>query len=94
MTTKITATELMKIATRLANQAHVRYWLHWNYPVEDPWVMAIQAYKWNSHMEIESVQIQDLVRLGFEWDDVDEQYYIDRDTSELMLKGGTNEQWR
>lgn len=94
MTTKITATELMKIATRLANQAHVRYWLHWNYPVEDPWVMAIQAYQWNCFGKIESKEIPDLVRLGFEWDDVDKQYYIDRDTSELMLKGDSNDRWQ
>jgi len=88
MTTKITATELMKIATRLANQAHVRYWLHWNYPREDPWVMAIQAYGCAGHWgEIEPIQIPDLVRLGFEWDDEDLRYYIDRDTSELILSG-------
>src|SRR4051812_26651416 len=39
----ITADELKRIALRLANQAWVRYWLHWNYPVESPWLMAIQA---------------------------------------------------
>jgi hypothetical protein len=59
----ITLGELRRIVLRLANQGWVRYWVHWNYPVESPWLMAIQvrdAHGWD-------VSIRDLAT----WDIVD-----------------------
>lgn len=30
------------IVLRLANQVPTRYWKHWNYPTETPWLMAFK----------------------------------------------------
>lgn len=39
----ITVREFKRVALHLANQAYVRYWMHWNYPVESPWLVAISV---------------------------------------------------
>ncbi len=76
------ADDLKSLATRLANECHCRYWLHWNYPVEDPWVMRLEV---RNHVtttegtELKPVQVQGLAELGMEWDPIDGCYYIDRD---------------
>ncbi len=68
------AEELQRIATRLANQCFVRYWLHWNHPYE-PHNMAIECRdRW-----MEPMQISDMEKYGFEWDEIDRRYYIERD---------------
>lgn len=73
------ADELMQIATRLANQAFVRYWLHWNYPCEDKWLMAIEVRgRWGR-----AVEVPDLIKKGFEWDEFDGRHYIERDKEEV-----------
>lgn len=32
-----------KYVRLLANKIWIRYWIHYNYPIQDPWIMAIQA---------------------------------------------------
>jgi hypothetical protein len=40
----MTATELQdKVVRMLANWGWCRYWLHWNYPRQEPWLMAVQV---------------------------------------------------
>ena len=68
------AEELQRIATRLANQCFVRYWLHWNHPYE-PHYMAIEC----RDFRMQPMQISDMEKYGFEWDEVDRRYYIERD---------------
>jgi hypothetical protein len=64
----ITIEELHRIVVRLANQGWVRYWLHWNYPVETPWLMAIQirdAHGWDvSIPDLQSWEIADVRETG------------------------------
>lgn len=37
----MTADCLQNYAIRLGNSAWCRHWMHWNYPEQDPWLMAI-----------------------------------------------------
>lgn len=37
----MTLEALLVIIVRLSNQCFVRYWAHWNYPCEAPWLMAV-----------------------------------------------------
>ena len=37
------ADRLQSIAARLGNSFWTRHWLHWNYPLSDPWLMAISC---------------------------------------------------
>lgn len=39
----MTINELQHVVLRLANQVPVRYWVHFNYPRQDPWLMALQV---------------------------------------------------
>lgn len=39
----MTANELQDIVRLLANQTYTRYWLHFNYPQKEPWLMAISV---------------------------------------------------
>lgn len=39
----MTADELQRIAMRLSNSGWCRYFLHWSYPAQDPWLMAVQV---------------------------------------------------
>jgi hypothetical protein len=53
----ITADELQHITLRLANACWCRYWLHWNYPVQGPWLMALSCHESDgspSDLELES----------------------------------------
>ena len=59
----MTATEIQNIARRLANSCWVRYWLHYNYPQESPWLMAISIM---GAKEIGDINIE-LTRLSFEY---------------------------
>jgi hypothetical protein len=70
----MTADKLQELVLRLANAAYVRYWIHWNRPRLDPWVMAIQA----RDREGRPVHILPLDAIGFEWDEDDRMHYIDR----------------
>jgi hypothetical protein len=40
----MTADRLQGIVLRLANAVPTRYWLHWNYPAQDPWEMGVKIY--------------------------------------------------
>ena len=69
--------ELQRIATRLSNQCFVRHWLHWNAPHE-PAIMAIECRdSWGRPQ-----QVSDMRKYGFEWDEIDHRYYINRDGGE------------
>lgn len=68
------ADEMMRIATRLANSCFVRYWLHWNDPYE-PHYMAIEC----RDFRMQPMQVRDMEKYGFEWDEVDRRYYVERD---------------
>lgn len=37
----MTANEFRHIVLKICNQTPTRYWLHWNHPVESPWIMAV-----------------------------------------------------
>lgn len=39
----MTLEELQNIVLAIANHSHCRYWVHWNYPCENPWIMAINV---------------------------------------------------
>lgn len=39
----MTADELHRLARRLGNSFWCRHWLHFNHPVQDPWLMAISC---------------------------------------------------
>lgn len=65
----MTADELQRIVVRLADQSWVRYWLHWNFPRQGPWLMAIQlkdtvaGVPGNDRMR--NKLVADLLGLGF-----------------------------
>lgn len=40
---KLKAGEFQNLFLVLANQFPARYWMHWNHPNKDPWLMAIQV---------------------------------------------------
>lgn len=67
-----------RIVLRLANQTAVRYWIHWNYPYQSPWVMAVRAYPTNGFNPTEEKLTADLAAHGLEWDEDDRQFYADR----------------
>lgn len=70
----MTADKFHEIVLRLANASWVRYWLHWNYPSQAPWVMAVQARDYQGW----PVRVLPLNTLGFEWDEEDRMHFIDR----------------
>lgn len=39
----MTVAELRQIVILLANSCYVRYWVHYNYPNQSPWLMAISV---------------------------------------------------
>lgn len=39
----MTADRLQSIASRLGNSFWCRHWLHWNYPQQVPWLMAVSC---------------------------------------------------
>jgi hypothetical protein len=39
----VTASVLQGIALGLGNIGWCRYWLHWNYPQQQPWLMALDV---------------------------------------------------
>ena len=39
----MTASRLQSIAMLLGRSGWVRHWLHWNYPQQTPWLMAIDV---------------------------------------------------
>ena len=57
----MTASKLQSIVRNFARGAWVRYWLHWNYPEREPWMMAIQARDDSGSVH----EIPDLERVGF-----------------------------
>jgi len=67
------AFQLKELSKNLANKYFVRYWLHWNYPQKEPWIMAIEI---RDHDLNQVTDIQEMERFGFEKDD--HRYYITR----------------
>ena len=61
-----------RIVLRLANQTAVRYWIHWNYPCRDPWVMALKCGRTTED------EADDLVRHGLTWDEVNRVFFCYR----------------
>jgi hypothetical protein len=57
----MTIDELQRFALRLANAGWTRYWMHYNYPCRDPWLMAIEVI---DHHGLPA-HIPDLEGLGF-----------------------------
>lgn len=39
----MTLEDLRKIARTLSNTYWCRYWIHWNWPTEEPWEMALSC---------------------------------------------------
>ena len=85
MSGEMSASKLQRIVLTLANGSHVRYWLHWNYPCEKPWVMAVEILRFNCDAaegptdRMVGVQAEGMERHGFTWDEHDKRYYVDRD---------------
>lgn len=64
----MTADELQRVARMLGNQSWCRYFLHWNYPTEAPWEMAISCVEFemrgNARMS-NPCPVPDLLPMGF-----------------------------
>jgi hypothetical protein len=56
----MTADRLQSIALRLGNSCWCRHWLHWNYPRQDPWLMAVSCFDYSGPPTFPA-----LVRRGF-----------------------------
>lgn len=56
----MTVGELERIVLMLANQCRTRYWKHYNYPVEIPWLMAVEVPVYNT-----AYLIDEMTRMGF-----------------------------
>jgi hypothetical protein len=61
----MTAAELQRIASRLGNAMWCRYWLHWNYPVQEPWLMAISC----KAVDGDPIDLEDMGPHGFARED-------------------------
>lgn len=70
----MTADELKRIVLVLANHSHVRYWLHWNYPVVDPRIMAISVRE----PDCAPQKVDDLIHRGFWWIESERLHFIQR----------------
>ena len=57
----MTPEKLKQIALRLSNSCYVRYWLHFNYPQEDPITMAISVMGESDVRQLD----KELTELGF-----------------------------
>ncbi len=60
----MTATELQRIALRLSGYGWCRHWLHWNYPYQESWRMAIQLLNREGDV-YEPVRVPTLEEKGF-----------------------------
>ena len=72
MSKGITADKLQTLVLRLSNQCYVRYWLHYNYPEESPWLMAIALHNCPNLSILE----EELTAIGFQNPDNREPIYI------------------
>jgi hypothetical protein len=72
-----TASHLKWIASQLGNSCHVRYWLHYNYPQENPMIMAISVLT-QTQDGYQSEPVQDLIDLGFTYCQTDKVHTIAR----------------
>jgi hypothetical protein len=57
-------TELQRIVLKLANQCHVRYWIHWNHPEQQPWLMAIHLVNYSFQLDSANLN-KELAEKGF-----------------------------
>jgi len=76
------ADTLQRHVARLSNSGFVRHWLHWNYPQETPWIMAIECRDNNGLV----VKVRDLIAEGYVWCPKEKRHYVNRETEELKLK--------
>ena len=83
----MTADELQRIVVRLSNSSWTRYWLHWNYPLVDPWMMAIDVREYRfddkGRQQLISVCVEDLVKRGFRYDEYECVHLIERTKGEV-----------
>jgi hypothetical protein len=59
----MTADQFEAIVLRLARWGWARYWLHHNYPVTSPWLMAVQVLG----IDGKPIKIPHMDEYGFEW---------------------------
>lgn len=57
--------ELERIVLKISNQLHCRYWKHWNYPVEEPRLMAINFRHFGEEAQSQNLA-KELKALGFQ----------------------------
>lgn len=71
----MTLEELQRIVLMLSNSAYVRWWAHWNYPQQTPWIMALRVSD-----EAPDALESDLLARGFRKVVLDNMHYwlIDR----------------
>lgn len=61
----MTASELQRIALRLSNQGWCRHFLHWRYPCQDQWLMAIQFAEMDERGRLRVATFKPLEAKGF-----------------------------
>lgn len=56
----MTIDELQSHVRRLSNSCHVRWWAHWNYPQQSPWLMAIHLMDYRHE-----IHCAEMLKAGF-----------------------------
>jgi hypothetical protein len=71
----MTLDKLQSIVMRLANAAPTRYWVHFNYPRQDPWQMAVKTSERPAQSGALHRQMNDL---GFTWHEKFQLWVVER----------------
>lgn len=68
----MTLKALQSIVRRLSNQSFVRYWIHWNHPIEAPWEMAIALRDYHGSLDLPELEQRGFRRIF----DAGQAYYL------------------
>lgn len=68
------------VVLRLANIVPVQYWMHWNYPQQTPWLMAVKVYPTNQFQRANDWElfVENLAKRGLRWDERDRIFTVER----------------
>lgn len=77
----MTLSDFERTVLLFANHTPTMYWMHWNYPCQEPWVMALKVYRTTGFNPPDEALADQLRQRGLEWDEVN-RVYVCRRTNE------------
>ena len=88
----MTADKHRENAAQIANSKWVRYWFHYNFPQENPWLMALHAKE--AEGTCAKLNETDMINLGYfkEVHDLEEYWLAERTNEDGGVYGGSRDE--